>query len=441
MDQITQFRSPSVPRRLTMVLDMIACPVCKTLQLAFATGVLLLAALDVSARASELRVKLTASDGVIYDDFGESVAVSGRTALIGARGHGAAYLFDTVSGQELFKLTPSDSTPGNWFGRSVALSGNLALVGAPFENDSGAAYLFDIATGQEIAKLTSQDVGYGDRFGWSVAIQNNSILIGAPFDDHTGAFSGSVYVFDATTELEIQKLTASDATDEDNFGTSLAVSGNKVIVGAPATAILGLSRVGAAYIFDLDTGQELFKLSPANGTIGNEFGADVALSDDIAIIGSPAENHAGDISGAAYLFDTITGQELYMLTANDAMQYDQFGRSVSVSGNTGLVGSFRDDTSGGATSGAYLFDAETGLQRAKLTAYDAQHGDHFGSAVALSDTTALVGAPASFLFGVTQNHSGNVYVFNVVPEPSAFILISMAGILIPIVLQWRLFML
>jgi len=139
------------------------------------------------------------------------VAISGNTALVGARldddggnESGSAYLFDITTGLQLAKLTASDAAAGDRFGSSVAISGNVALIGA-FSNDdagdsSGSAYLFDITTGLQLAKLTASDAALGDEFGFSVAISGNTALVGALFDDDGGFDSGSAYLYTAIPE-------------------------------------------------------------------------------------------------------------------------------------------------------------------------------------------------------------------------------------------------
>ena len=122
----------------------------------------------------------------------------------GAYGHGnsgAAYLFDTATGRQIFKLLPNDGAAFDWFGQSVAVSGATAIVGALFDGDngteSGSAYLFDATTGAQIAKLLADDGAGGDQFGWSVAISGATAIGGAWTDDDNGENSGSAYLFDA----------------------------------------------------------------------------------------------------------------------------------------------------------------------------------------------------------------------------------------------------
>jgi hypothetical protein len=161
-----------------------------------------------------IETKLLPSDGASSDYFGYSVAIDGNLALVGAygdddngTGSGSAYIyrFDGSSWQEEAKLLASDGASYDWFGNSVAIDGNLALVGAPGDDDngwdSGSAYIyrFDGSSWQEETKLLPSDGASSDYFGWSVAIDGNLALVGAYRDDDNGSNSGSAYMYSSTT--------------------------------------------------------------------------------------------------------------------------------------------------------------------------------------------------------------------------------------------------
>jgi WD40 repeat protein len=336
--------------------------------------------------------KLTASDGMPMDRFGK-VDIDGNLALVGAdainfiepthNSSGSAYLFDIETGNELLRLTASPAAPGDAFGNSVAIHGNLAVVGAPeFYSNSGvgAAYLFDLSTGQQLRKLTASDGGVNDFFGSAIAINDRVILVGANRSYPGSQIPGTVYVFDVNTGQELYKLAASDAANRDLFGGAIAISGDLAIVGA--------EYKNAAYIFDVTTGNELHKLAPPDA--GMATGAFVDIHGDIAIVTGafaptaylfdaktgqqlhslpiPGEvafdvgvsgNTAivGDSRAAAYVFDMITGQQLARLTASDAMPGDSFSRYVAIDGNVAIVGAPRGDKGALVDTGAaYVYD-------------------------------------------------------------------------------------
>jgi hypothetical protein len=192
----------------------------------------------------------------------------------------------------------------------VAISGTTALVGARRDDDagtsSGSAYLFDTTTGLQIAKLTASDAAAGDEFGFSVAISGTTAIVGAFADDDGGTNSGSAYLFDTTTGVEIAKLTATDAAAGELFGYSVAISGTTAIVGAINDRDAGI-ETGAAYLFDTTSGVKITRLTASDGAFLDRFGFSVAISDEFAIVGANGDNFACFSNpafdpGSAYLF-------------------------------------------------------------------------------------------------------------------------------------------
>ncbi|MCH8879726.1 MAG: FG-GAP repeat protein [Planctomycetes bacterium] len=321
--------------------------------------------------------KLVADDADAWDEAGKSVSISGNVALVGARfdddacpenpfcDSGSAYLFDVLTGQQLHKLIADDAVQGDVFGASVGISGGLGIVGAPGDDDagtsSGAVYVFDVATGQQLRKLTADDAEMGDRFGTEVAISGNIAIIGVSSDDDAGSASGSAYLFDVTTGQQLHKLTADDADAGDRFGDAVAIHENTAIVGAWRDADFGLES-GSVYVFDVTTGEQLHKLTASDASAFAKFGRSVSISGGIAIVGAPWDNDEGSVSGSAYLFDAVTGEELHKLAQDDAATLDWFGRSVGISAGVAIAGAYADDDacpddSNCDSGSAYLFDA------------------------------------------------------------------------------------
>ena len=192
---------------------------------------------------------LTASDGMAGDQFGYSVAIDGDTLVVGAYGvgdngfnSGSAYVF-TRTGTiwtEQAKLTASDGAERDRFGWSVAIDVNTIVVGAWGDDDngerSGSAYVFTRSgtTWSQQTKLTASDGAARDQFGGSVAIAGDTIVVGAHQDDENGNRSGSAYVFTRTetTWTQQAKLTASDGAADDIFGISVAIAGDTIVAGA-----------------------------------------------------------------------------------------------------------------------------------------------------------------------------------------------------------------
>jgi hypothetical protein len=262
--------------------------------------------------------------------------------------------------------------------------------------------------GDELFKLTPSDgvSDPGNQFGWSVAINGNTAIVGA---HGSNSGSGVAYLYDVTTGQELFKLTASDGAPSDFFGRSVAISGNIAIIGADLADTAEIDT-GEAYVFDVTTGQELRKLIASGASKGDSFGQSVAINGNFAIVGALYDDDACPIGtdcdmGSAYVFDVTTGQELRKLTASDCAAYAQFGSSVAISGNTAIVGARNDDDAGSVST--YLFDVATGQQLRKLTASDAAAPKGFGNDVAVHGTTAVVGASGS------ENKVGAAYQFDV----------------------------
>ena len=365
-------------------------------------------------------LKVVSSDIQAEDYFAWSVAVSGTTAIIGAPfdddggpDAGAAYVFDTATGQQLFKLTASDATAGDKFGFAVAISGTTAVVGAPEDDHlgvaSGSAYLFDLSTGQQLFKLVGVDTERDDRFGSSVAISGTTAIVGAPFEwIGVDYYAGAAYQFDTTTGQQTAKLNASDADYGDFFGYSVGIFEQTVIVGAYENQDDGGSS-GSAYLFDTTTMQQTAKLTASDAAEGDRFGWSVAISGTTAIVGATRDDDEGSNSGSAYLFDTISAQQFAKLTASDGGEDDSFGTSVSISGTTAVVGARYDDDGGDRSGSAYLFDTRTGTQISKLAASDAAAGDEFGVSVTIRGGICIVSAP-------TDIPGGSAYMFHLSPS-------------------------
>ena len=325
--------------------------------------------------------KLTASDGAVADFFGESVAISGDTALVGAHGDddngsssGSAYIYERQadgSWSETSKLTASDAAATDYFGISVAISGDTALVGAYGDEDdgpySGSAYLYQRqgdGTWSEIQKLTASDAAALDYFGSAVAISGDTALVGAYGDSDNGSNSGSAYIFEQQldgTWSEVAKLTASDAAAYDFFGDSVAISGDTALVGAHYDDDNG-NRSGSAYIHQRQADgswSEIQKLTASDGAEDDIFGGSVTISGETALVGARGDDDNGSNSGSAYIFEQQldgTWSEFQKLTASDGANVDYFGRSVAISGDTALVDAYADDDNGVDSGSAYVYD-------------------------------------------------------------------------------------
>jgi FG-GAP repeat len=337
---------------------------------------------------------------------------------------GSAYLTNKNTGQQLFKLVASDAEGGAVFGSSVGISGNRAIVGAYLDNsvgiDDGSAYLFDTTNGQQLFKLAQPNGEQDDHFGTSVGIAGNTAIVGAPRRDvaQSGTNVGLAYLFDSNTGQLTFTLTAPDAHGGEQFGSAVSIRDNIAIVGAFADNVHGPSS-GSAYLFNATNGLPMNKLVPADGQQLDSFGTAVAVSNSFALIGAQGDDDNGLDSGSAYVFNVNTGQQLFKLKPTDGQAQARFGISVAFSGNFAIVGAARDNGYGQESRAAYVFDMTTGQQLLKFHGLDTDAFDDFGISVGIDGDRVIVGAESADLPG--QIEAGAAYLFSV-PEPSALIL-------------------
>jgi len=348
--------------KFTLQIAFFGIPACTGF---FASGFLLLLtslAPDISAGVlpgSEatlaspaiMEQEVTASDGTANSYFGSAVALEGSTALIGADGdasfRGAAYIFKRglagtwTEGQ---KLIPSDGLAGDEFGYRVALQ-HLTLVVGAFTatvngvTSQGAAYVFTKSAGtwSENQKLVASDGGLFDNFGASVALDRNIIVVGA-----NGATvgqnpaQGAAYVFKHSNGVwtQIQKLTADDGAAYDNFGLSVAQEGSVILVGSPVHSVDGNFGQGTVYVYRRSNGvwSQVQKLTADDGASGDGFGQSVAINRGIALVGAynaAAGGHPG--AGAVYVFRSSGNMfdQTQKVTPNDPTDFANFGNAAA----------------------------------------------------------------------------------------------------------------
>ena len=469
-------------------------------------------------------VKLTASNGVLGDGFGISVAVDGNTAAVGAYlfdrddgvapGSGSAYVFarDPNSGKwsQTHNLAAPGSASDDWFGHSVAVSNDTVLAGVPQDDGRrGSAYAMDVSTAEwvdfvsteltmsdddeyyvyrvldltndqeyafrvrsvntagndpsaetvsatpklgrpvkptglvaeardravelswdlsddstlkhyqvlqrpEQSRLTASDGADSDRFGNAVAVDGGTAVVGAPQDDDNGVNSGSAYVFTrdplSGEWSQLIKLTASDGDTSDEFGYSVAVHGDTIVIGAYQHDLDSKPDAGEVYVFTKPDGgwvatSTAAKLTASDGVEGDRFGYSVAVHESTVVVGAywVDLNATTTNSGAAYVFtkpdggDWTSTSTAAKLTASDGAGTDYFGHSVAVHGGTIVIGAHLHKTNDIRTGAAYVFTRPVGgwvatSTAATLTASDGANGDQFGHSVAMDGATVVVGA-------------------------------------------------
>ncbi|CAL6431030.1 unnamed protein product [Bathycoccus prasinos] len=320
-----------------------------------------------------------ASDAVAGDSFGKGVSLYGDTALIGAwkdddqgGGSGSVYVFTRSGGtwNEETKIYPLDPSASTYFGTSVSLYVDTALIGRSYDNAkgtrAGAVYVFTKVSSTswtQETKLYASDAATYDHFGTSVSLHKDTALIGALSDDDKGTNAGSVYVFSRTTTTWTQqtKLYASNPSTSSwgNFGVSVSLHGDTAMVGSyEDDAEL---NAGAVYVFARSFASdgvtvswtEETKLYASDGATGTEFGKAISLHGDTALITTR--------TGAVYIFtrsygsDGINTVSWNEETKIDASANDDTGSSVSLYGDTALIGATSNDDKTTDAGKVYVF--------------------------------------------------------------------------------------
>jgi hypothetical protein len=421
--------------------------------------------IDPSAQQAYLK----SSNTGVGDEFGRSVSVSGDTVVVGAPSEassstgvnstpndsasnsGAAYVYvrsGTTWTQQAY-LKASNTGAGDLFGESVAVSGDTVVVGAYGEassstgvnstpNDSagasGAAYVYvrSGTTWTQQAYLKASNTGAGDFFGFSVSVSGDTVVVGARDEESSTAGvnstpnnsapnSGAAYVYvrSGTTWTQQAYLKASNTGGGDHFGRSVSLSGDTVVVGAwlEGSSSTGVNSTpndsafsaGAAYVYVRSgtTWTQQAYLKASNTGMGDFFGISVSVSGHTVVVGASSEdssttgvnsspNDSAPNAGAAYVFvrsGTTWTQQAY-LKASNTRANDNFGVSVSVSETTVLVGAHREDSSAFESGAVYVYqgDGMTLTQQAFLKASNRGADDNFGYAVSVSGDTAVIGA-------------------------------------------------
>lgn len=342
--------------------------------------------------------EITSDDGEADDRFGWSLAIDGDTAVVGAylndhiaSGSGAAYVFvkNGITWTQQAKLTVSDTAANRWFGYAVAISGETIAVGG---RDT---YIFTRSgtTWTEQARLP--DIGNNE---FSVAIDGDTVVVGESRD---GLDVGIAYVYTRSgiTWTEQAILIASDGENGDQFGISVSIEGDTIVIGAYHDDDNGANS-GSAYIFTRSgtIWTEQMKLTADDGEASDEFGRSVSISGDTVIIGARNDDDNITNSGSAYVYTRIgtTWSEQAKLTASDFVPSAFFGVSVAIDGDRAVIGANNTFENGSGSGSAYIFtrSGTTWTEHRKLLASNGAAGDALGRSVAINGTTAIIGAYA-----------------------------------------------
>lgn len=317
--------------------------------------------------------RLRASDASDADGFGRSLAIDGDSVIVGASAAGAAYVFSRSDWSETARLSV-DGAAG--FGAAVALAGNRALVGAPETDDKkGAVYVFERAGSawsltdtlrgegfEMLADAEGEASEWPESFGAAVAVAGDRALVGAPggtIDMFLGGMfsrgtpSGSVYAFQRGDEgwERIERLQPPVGGEAATFGTSLTMTGDLAVVGAPAAS--DLTGAAHGYRFDAEDGEWVWagQLMPFDARPGTMFGVAVARSGEEIFVGAPGAG-TGRLEGRVYRFTRHDGEfRVASKLATSGLGFGAtHGSSIAASGDLVVVGTPGDDFGAGSAT-------------------------------------------------------------------------------------------
>ena len=389
--------------------------------------------------------------------FGHAVSIYGDFLLVGAHKDdtvaencGAALVYEYVNNEWVrqSKLLPDDGAAYDYFGFAVSLYHHTAVIGSyrhdveDHGSDAGAAYIYEgNAKGRnwkQVAKFTGSDSVSQDYFGYSVAVHGNTSVVGAWGNDNEGTFSGTAYVYSKykndNGEWSWQfneQLYPIDSHRYDWFGISVAMSDDLIVVGASGADGLSAQHTGAAYIFSsvYDTDQwdgwawhQYAMLLGPEGRSGDGFGSSVSASGNTVLVGAPGRDHASASghriadSGAVYVYTGSNDRWKYKesLHSNHAHAGGNFGLSVSVDGDTAVIGSYNDTGPGRIYIMNHIVQHDKSLwvHSFKRTPNEAQDGSAFGSSVSIQGERIAVGASGYLVTSENNSqHLGGVFAY------------------------------
>ena len=317
-------------------------------------------------------------------------------------------------------LIASDAAENDRFGSNICISGDLAAVASTKNDDqgddSGSVYLFHRQsdnTWLETAKLIPEDISTNDKFGSGISIDGDRMIIGAQYAMNNGSRCGCTYIYERQSDgtwLQQAKMVPWDGEGQDNFGDEVCLQGDLAIISNPRDD----SNSGSVRIHERQadgTWPETGRLDLGNGEPGQFFGQSISISGNALLVGAGG---VGEFTGAAYYYvRQADGQWLLeeVFMADDGDPGDQFGTSVHLHAGRAVIGAFKDSDQASFGGSAYVFECIPGGgwgQFAKLTAPATATEDYFGRCVRVLGNRILVGAEGQ---DVAANNGGALYSF------------------------------
>ncbi|RYD64086.1 MAG: hypothetical protein EOP83_10600, partial [Verrucomicrobiaceae bacterium] len=384
-------------------------------------------------------------------NFGSAVAIDGTqvaaSALQTATGTGdtcRVHVFDvSLPTPTVPLLSVADPTPASndQFGYAVAILGNKVSVTAPLHdngfNNSGEAYVYDLLSGTPtipVHTLANPTPALEDNFGCSVTMAGTRVVVGGAKDDQGGEDSGVAFIYDlnsGTPAIPVLTLGNPGAPAGDEFGHSVSLFGNRLLVSAPDDDIGIALDVGSTYLFDLSSGTPstpIFTFSDVSPSSHEEFGYSVAISGNIAVVGSQKDDRIASNAGSVSIFNLAASfpeQPMLLIDNPNPTTNDYFGTAVGVSGTKVVVSAYQEDSSGNNNAGAvYIYDTTSPTPSVPIRTLinpSPQAQDQFGNSVAISGNFVVIGCSKNDVGAFVDG--GSAYVYDLTsPTPTVPIL-------------------
>jgi ELWxxDGT repeat protein len=352
----------------------------------------------------------------LNEQFGSSVAIQGDTVAIAAykdnsagTDSGSVYVFSISSGSvvPLRSIPNPVPTIGDQFGYGISISGNKIAIGTPSDDvgttNTGTVYVYDLTTNAAPQIIANPAPAANDFFGLWPRFVGTDLLVPAPYDDASGVDAGTVYRFAAGATTPNRTYSAPVTVPEagSNFGQEVVGSLNHFAVASLDHSVDGVAAAGLVSVYERSSGRKLHDLREPVSRTNRFFGGSMAAEGDILVVVAEETSAA---SGTVYVYQMSTGQLLRTLVSPDGVA-DHFGSSVSISGNRLVVGA---RLSGGVGK-VWVFDVTSGERLQTILNPDPTSGDWFGAKVGIFGTQLVVSAPFDD-FGALN--SGSFYVFN-----------------------------
>jgi len=349
--------------------------------------------------------------------------------VVGKKVAGKDYVLTNI------KLTNDDGEEDDHLGKSAAIYGNICAVGAPNASfngtNSGVVKIYstsnDGLTWGLVTTIYPDDEDSGMYFGYDVDIYDEYLVVGAYGDDTLDSNAGAIYVFKTnntgwSTWYQVSKLTGDDSEAGDQYGHSVSIYGNKIIVGARYNDEIG-SNAGAVYTY-IRSGDDITfkeKITVSGGNSGDYFGFSLSVREDMLIVGAYGVDDNGSTSGAVYIYRTTNdGNNWYFkqkLVASDGEAGMRYGSSVDINNKYAVVGSYLNESKGSIYVYKTEDNGESWGSEIKLRPTDIETNDQFGRAVTMYSNKILASAGGHDL--ISEN-AGAVYLYETLDTGSSW---------------------